>query len=87
MLTIASSHHNGRATSGHGVAGSFVAAIERLIVRWRFNSDAGSLREDAIAILRDDASTSDKRDWAERYLSGATSLDAAAYLEGRRCQS
>jgi hypothetical protein len=87
MLTIATLHRDQSAASDNGVFGSLITAIERLLVRQRFNPEADGMKEEAIAILCDFASTVDLRDWAERYLCGMTSSDAATYLERRPCQS
>lgn len=84
MLTLMTPHRDLSARSEHGVIGSLVTAIKRLLVRLRFNREAGSLSDEAIAILCDDASAADMRDWAERFLSGMITSDAATYLERRR---
>jgi hypothetical protein len=57
--------------------------MEWLLSQLRFKPKANTSRDEAIAILRDGASSPDLREWAERFLCGMTTANAATYLDRR----
>ena len=87
-LTIASSRKHTTISYSEAIAAAFASRL-RLLERPSAGAASRSMphQDAAIAILRDASSSSDLREWAERYLCGLTTADAATYGARHRSQA